>query len=130
MMQDQYPPRMKSAERRSLIWACVVITVIPVCLLALMLLAGCASDPVDKVTQARGVYTAALNALSDARKAGLIDDDTARQIEKSRKAAAAALDSAERSALAGEAGWKVWLDAALAAVDDFAAWRARVGGSR
>lgn len=83
---------------------------------------GCATSPRDKVTQARLIYTVTLNTLSDLREAGRIDDQTYRRIELSRRLASAALEAADRAIASGQPGWKVWLDAAIEAVEEFAGW--------
>jgi hypothetical protein len=56
-----------------------------VAVLALCLLAGCNATPGRRLDQGLNVYAATLDALSDLRQAGYIDDATQRQVAKYRE---------------------------------------------
>jgi len=58
----------------------------------LLVLVGCAS-PRAQLRNAVDAYAATLRVLADARKAGLIDDEHAAEIERWRATARAALDA-------------------------------------
>jgi len=69
------------------------------CWTALLILAaalGCASQRAQLATAA-DTYATTLNVLADARRAGLIDDQQAAEIERWRVVARAALDAWLRS---------------------------------
>ena len=73
-------------------------------LLALLSVTGCSFfgvnlTPLQQVYESRQLYTATLNALSDARQAGLISDSAAMEIETARQAVAKELDAMEDAAL-------------------------------
>ena len=71
-------------------------------LCACLFAAGCQTTPLTRVAIGRELYALTLDRLADARAAGRIDDRAYLRIEVARAAAAAALDDAERAAVAGD----------------------------
>lgn len=106
--------------------------ILAVALLALCFAAaGCQQQtPLAKVTEARRAYTSTLITLTSARKANLIGDADARQIEAVRKDAAAALDLWESSVAAGETVDGSAVDQFNAALDKLIEWAATTKGRK
>lgn len=106
--------------------------ILPVALLALAL-AGCASTPSPKqaVTISYQVYVGLESALIQEQQAGHITADQHRSITPYRDAARAALDAANKAAVAGDpSAIDVAYKAAEAAVEAFAGAASRMTAGR
>lgn len=112
-------------------YVCRALGILAVLVALAGVLNGCQQQtPLAKVTEARRAYTSTLITLTSARKANLIGDADARQIEAVRKDAAAALDLWESSVAAGETVDGSAVDQFNAALDKLIEWAATTKGRK